>query len=339
MRNGLAATKTTQVNTDFVSTDTKIEVVDASSFSIGDKIVVLNTANEGFYATINSITETAAPAADLGLDFIIAATGDVPIGQDVTDGYSGFSNDDRTGVSTLSSFQSDFMTYQEGIIDGEVTNFSAAESSILSAVQSLSDLKNKASNQAYENSISTMITAISTWQGEIQRYGDTALDAFILAMTNRLSDALARVASIQTFLGSASQSASGDFTGSGIFFDFAQWEDKRINLASGSRSLWYGASAGLTVTDKNIAILDTNRQEQESYFVIAAFSNDADGTNTISVASSSGINATDQVKVIASGQAIINATVTSTTATTITIDQNIGTAYTVDAKARIVKQK
>lgn len=337
LKNGKAATKTTQLSADYTIGDTLIEVDDASIFTVGDEITVLE-AGEGFFARIDTITETSAPAGELELIFLVAPTGNVQTGEDVTDAFQGFTNTEREGGGSLTTFETGFLSYRQVALDAEVTAYSSTLDSTLSAVQSIDDLKNQSANDAYVSSITTMKTALTTWEAEPLKYGDAALTPFEAALTTRESDSTNRVGQVSGFVGSVSQDGSGNLSGSGIFFDFAQWQDKRINLASGSRSNYYGTLNGIVVADKNIEILDTNRAEHDVYFVIQPLTFDGNGTTTVFVADTTGIIATDEVSVIAEGQAVLTGIVQSLTATSLTLDVTVSTDYSLASTARIVKQ-
>jgi hypothetical protein len=338
LRNGKVATKTTQLSADFTIGDLLIEVDDSSIFTVGDEIQVLNPSGEGFFARIDVITETTAPAGELELTYLVTPTGNVLTGEDVTDGFIGFSNTVREGGGTPNLYETAFLAYRQTALDDEVNAYEVNLASSLSAVQAIDDLKNKTANLAYESSITTMQSALTTWEAEPLKYGDTALTPFETALSTRGSESSARVSQIGGFVGSLSQDGSGNLSGSGILFDFAQWQDKRINLASGSRSNYYGTLNGIVVADKNIEILDTNRAEQDIYFVIQALTFDGNGTNTVFVTDTTGFLLTDEVKVIAEGQAVLTGNVTALTATSLTLDVTVSTDYSLSNTARIVKQ-
>jgi len=348
----------------------QIEVT-SGGFSIGN-IIVVDNSNVSFIATVDNITpqsaggtcsnpiytdqatcelngETWTPGPPVGaelLDITILAgpaSTPLPIGSRVRNFHPGFSNAEREGSST--PYAPEVLTYWAGLLDQDMIDVNDLLGSILVAVQGNDSKKEETELLTAETNITDAQTAISDWQGfpatgvGVGRYGDTGLLTIENMFAARSAQRAPRITEITTALGTLSQDAEGNFTGSGAYLDLFTWIDLRLNLAGGTLTGWYNFGNIEDVFNQQIRTTQDKRDEYDVLFRIEELSEDADGSATIKVTDVSGFANSDTVKVIANGQAVITATILSIGIGQITLSTTISTDYSLENRARILKEK
>lgn len=371
IKNGISGSGSSQVETAYNVGDPLIRVDDVTSFTVNDFIFAINSG-DALFARIDSIVQDAGTCVggsgtdpiscagsggvwnqpltgDLVITVLQAPLATIPIGTNVNSSIAGFSNAEREESVGLTPERQAQLNIFKDLVDGSIQSYEDFLSGqYIPLLNSNPDLKNKSDIENNISDINATIAVIDNWQsapstnpsgtGTESRFGDIEFATLETELDDRETYLNQRVTEVATALGSATQDGSGAFGGSGVFFDFADWENKRINTASGSLAKYYGSLIALEVSQQAIDNLDSNHAEQDVYFVIQVLTFNGDGTNTIFVGDTTGYEIADSIKVFAEGQSVIDATISSKTATSLTLSQNVSTDYSVSNIARILKQ-
>jgi len=335
LRNGRVSAVSTTLSADYEVGNPSIQVSSTSGFSSG-QIIQVGTA-DFLYATIDSI---------VGSDIFITAIGEpqatISSGETVGLSFSGFTEAERTLVSPPINSRLDLMNYLQGLIDTAVaaqeTFYTVTHKPIL---EGNADVKNAADVTAEIAVIDGLILVLNNFSGSTPtvRFGDLVLNQVESTFSSRASTgAPARAGAIDTALGSVSQAGDGSFSGAGVYFDFYEWQDKRMNIGSGSIPAQGGLAVAISAVQSKIDALDSNRSEQEIYFTIQPFT--ADAVNAIVVVNDvSGFSVSDDVFVFAEGQTPVETTIIDTDpiGSTIELAVPLGPDFTVGNVGRIVK--
>lgn len=350
-------------NTDDTYTigDNTLEVDDVTGFDVNDRILILS-GSDGFLAQITAIDQddpfcsggVGANQADCELD---GGTWNEPIsgtltitlfsnpdnnigaGASVSSSASGFSEAQRDGTTPPVGSDLIRLNVFKGIVDSAVLDWESLLSDIDAELQLNEDQKRKSEITTAISNIDAAELAIDTWQaltGE-SRFGDTELGDLTTAYNTRSSQIGARITEIETALGTLVQAPDGAISGPGVYFDYYDWMNKRVNLALGSLSKFNNVDLAVKALTDKVDNIDSNKAEIDSLFRVELLSEDSPGFNIISLADTSGFNVSDSVKIIADGQVIIDTTISVVTAETLELADNISTSYSLSAFARVVK--
>lgn len=293
----------------------------------------------------NGGTWNLPPEGELGINVIDYSGGSITAGSTVSTEVLPFTNAERTETVVMTPIRLAVLSIYKSAIDNTVTALESwyDTNSIPNLNTSLNDIKNKTATQDQIAKVNAIKTAIDTWQSFpsdtlSSRFNDTNLANISSAIDTRQTEIPLRVTELNDILGSVAQNPDGTYTGSGHYYDFFDWLNKRINAATGSLAKYYGSSFSLIAIQQQIDNLDSNRVEQESYLRIEAFLANMPNTTTIPVADETGFSALDAVKICANDKPIINTTIVSVSAGQIVVADNIPTDYNLSSQGRIVKQ-
>lgn len=312
-------------------------------FLAGQRIVV-DRLNVSLLATIVTVKPpTGAWTADLELSILAPPAGALPSGSRVRNFHNGFSNAEREGTAT--PYAPEVLAYWESILDGYVQDW---EDTIVPQQTALGLLNVSGTENtqkvAEQTSLSNAKTAIDNWQAApatgagVGRYGDTALTPIEANIAARTAAIPVRVTQITTNLGVITQAPNGDYSGSGHYLKLFEWIDIRAGMAGGSLFLFYQADLAISFIDQKIAKANSKKIEYEAQFLVKTFTADSDGTVFIKVANTTGLSISDAVKIAEdSGLPLITTTIVGISGLIVELAATV-TGFTVDNRARLVKQ-
>lgn len=365
--NGFSGAGVADVETTYNGGPT-IRITDVTTFSVGGRFLIYDNG-ESLFAEITSITQDAGSCSDpqytnqatcesnmenwtqplegeLGINVLSYSGGPISAGAEIVTSLPGFTNDERQETVGMTTERQAFLQVFKSLVDSAINDVRLLyENTIIPHHETYDDIKNKALNEAELVQINTVVQDIIDWQalpstGLNSRFNDVNLGVLEDAFNLRLTQITERITEIQTILGSVSQDpASGNFSGSGIYFDFADWENKRINTATGTLARFFNIELALVVIQQNIDNLDSNRDEQNAYFFIQAFITAQNIDNQIEVADASDFSIGDMVKISANEQPVLEVEITDIQGNFIEIDTVLPIGYNVTNQARIVKLK
>lgn len=367
----------TNLTNGYTISGASIDVNNITGFSINDRILVISgsvgmlatidtiTQDDGYCTGEGNPPQnnqsdceddngnwTQPLSGTFGITVLTPPTSDLPSGASVQNFASGFNNGEREGTIGITPERQAVLNIFKGILDNSVQDWEdIITNNVKNAIDANEDQKRKTELTDEQGRISNRKTEINTWQAfpsnkqfgpDVEsRFGDieignlqnshTGRDTEISNRTSQISDALG------TLIQDVTPTGKGAFSGAGVYFDYFDWFNKRVNAAGGSLSNFYAIDVAIEVLNQDIANLDSSKDENNTLFKIVALENDADGTNEIKVADATGYSIGDAIKVIANDSIILNATITNISGTTFELNITISTDYTVAKKARILK--
>jgi hypothetical protein len=363
----------TQLLSTYTIGGTSVYVDDIGGFSVGNRILVIS-GSVGMFAEITLITpdpgfcqlasgSNQAECEGNGGTWVIPSSGtfdinvlsppssNLGVGSSVRNYASGFTNGEREGTTSITPNRQAVLNIFKGLLDDAVQSWeNQITNDQLPIVSTNEDQKRKTEVQDEVTDISTKKTGIDDWQSfpsEKQfvpsvvesRFGDIKLGDLETLYNDRSTKVTARVTQINTALDDLSQDPNnGSFSGSGVYYDYYDWFNKRVNAATGSLSQYYGTQIALEVADQNIDNLNSSKDETETMFIITKLSADATGTNFIEVVDATGFVPTDTIKIMANDQVIITTTIVNVVGTTIEVATSVSSDYSIGNVGRILKE-
>ena len=193
--------------------------------------------------------------------------------------------------------------------------------------------------------VNNSLTQTAAWEaltdyavnGKLDGTGLTILTAETAA---RLTYVATRVSQINTRLGSITQGADGSVSAfSGLYGARYINTDSRINLAEGTLSKQTGLELGKRVQQENIV----NNNNYSTYLdtnVLRAtkFTANGNGTNIVSVASTTGLSVSNTIYVVSETQTELTGTISAINGLNITLSFTVPATFTVGDLARLLKQ-
>jgi hypothetical protein len=164
------------------------------------------------------------------------------------------------------------------------------------------------------------------------------INALLTALSNRGTFATTRSGQLSGYLGSITQNlSSGDVTGSGLYFERFSFIQLRLNLLGGSLITLKGYERANNAQDDQISNINAAKATYELILRCSAFSAPATGTKFLSVKSTTGLSAGDNVYVIADGQPELTRTIESVSGNRIVFGQPIPANYKDSSFGRVYK--
>jgi len=363
--NGFADGSASTLSTaEYIIGSGQIEVDSDVGFSVGNRILVTG-GGDALVATIDSIGATGScdlplytdatsctnnggvwtPGTSKIITFTVSteASGNIALGATVQNFGAGYNNDEREETIAQSPERLKILQIYKASLDSKVQVWDGIISNVQIPLALNGDKKRSANVAAELARVNSIIGDITTWQARpstttSSRFGDVELGELETSYNTRSSQISARITEIITALGSVAQATDGTYTGSGAYFDYFDWLNKRINVAIGSTAKYYGSLIVLTISDEKISQLNSSKSETETILRTEALSVDANGTDTVEVASVIGFAQSDIVKVMAEGQGVITTNILNIGVSTIQFATTIPTTYNLSSLARIVKE-
>lgn len=193
--------------------------------------------------------------------------------------------------------------------------------------------------------VQNALAEIASWEaladyavgGKVDDSGLAILNDEIAARTAFIPT---RIGEIDSRLGDVSQNADGTIASqSGLYSARYVPLDLRLNLAEGSLSKQKGLELAKRVQQENIANNnDTLQYFTDNVLVASKLSEDATGTNTITVEDGSLFSVSDSVYIVSETVAEVSATITDINSNTITLDTIIPSTFITGDLARLLKE-
>jgi hypothetical protein len=322
--------------------------VNGGTFAVGQRVVV---HGGGFSALLKVVLITNVPASpgpppvpssvNLTVQVLAATDGTIPTGSTVRNFFEGFPNTEREGSPTL---YDEILFYYRSILDSEVGIWKTYVNSQKNALDNNDAVGAEASEvSTAKTNVQNTLDVIQTWESNpvvgvgVSRFGNTKLSPLESKITERTSQAPARVSQIVTALGSLTQSGDGAFDGSGNWFKFFQWIDFRISKSSGTLFSYYNFDLIVKfVEDKTQKAID-KKAEYDQYMIVKKITKAPDGTNVIELENVSGLSNGNSVQIMDDTElAITNATISGISGQLVTLSVPIS-GYALDKFARLVK--
>jgi hypothetical protein len=354
---------------------TTIDCDDITGFAVGHRLLIIS-GNIGMFAKIDSIAQdagfctggsgganeadcisgggvwTTPPSGTLTITVLSPPSSNLPSGANVSNYASGFTNGEREGTTGITIERQAVLDIFKGVVDDSVQNWEDKINEVKSAISLNEDQKRKTEIADEIARIDARIVEIDSWQSfpsEKQfgptvesRFGDIKLGDLETSYNGRSSEITARIAQIGSALDTLSQDGTdagkGAFSGSGVYYDYYDWFNKRVNSAQGTLAQYYSVDIALEVIDQTIANLDSDKAETETIMRIEILTADADGTQSILLADTTGFFPSDTVKVVANDQPVITTTILSVGTGSIILATSVPTDYTLGNETRLVKE-
>lgn len=157
-------------------------------------------------------------------------------------------------------------------------------------------------------------------------------------VTARTSFNTIRNTQITTALGNISQAGDGSFTGTGVYFLRFTQINLRINLVGGPLTEYYEKNLAVSalgeIANTAVATSVTYNTELRTEPLAA----NATGSNTVSVASITGLAVSNPIFIVADSLSELSGTITAINGLNITVSFAVPNTYTKALKARLYKQ-
>lgn len=319
-----------------------IEVTSISGFTVGDRVVILSGANY-LYGTIDSLGTMPSPNMDITLITANAGYGGITSGATIENALTAFSNSEReSGASPMS--RDTLMQAIKASIDTYVTDLETilvAEETALNSNDATGE--DATTNQAALGDLSSILTAINTWQAQpslgvgTSRFGDTYLSPFLSAIAARDSFVTTRAAQVAASLGTLSQAPEGPLTGSGQYLAYGENLNQRLNLVSGTLRQYYASDLAIRAIDDEIALILSLQARDSATFDIRLLTAEPTGSRTVTVDNPSGLTVSNAVRIISNTVQPLVTTITEIVDDKITLADPVPPIYTTQDKARLVR--
>lgn len=263
--------------------------------------------------------------------------------------FAGFTNAQRAGTVSVGVLLPIFNGYKTSI-DDQVNVWEANVNAQKAQLNGNDDLQpRKARNIIALASINTFLAKVAVFEALPTttvngRFVDTNLAPILASITSRTADRTARISEINTFLGSVSQAADGSYSGSGVYLDLYRVIDARIAFASGTLFSVNQLAMGVQVFDKKIEAGNNQLAQYRATFALTRILNDTvlgqinfEVDSTVDPAGAFSIG--DAVYVLDNASLVYSRTITQINGNFIKLNQGIPAVLTIQALARITKQK
>lgn len=315
----------------------------------GNRMVIDNGAGV-FLAKVVSITSTTVTNADGTTSTTTTCNFEVVYGTAFTGSAnvrtyaSGFTDGQRNGTEGISDINwYNFLTNGLDTVVGEWKTYITDMKAVIDGNNDFPP--RKAHNQTASTNCGNALKIISDWQARPTstvegRFTNTHLAPIETLVTTRNSYTPARIDEIIADLGSVTQDAEGNFTGTGAYGDLFKNIDMRIARGAGSLSAVNNAMLGVTLIDKKIATANDQLTQYNNIFAITKISSDTIvGQIDFPVESATGFSVNDAVKVMDNNGSVYTRTIIQITGNVIRVNSGIPVVLTLGGMARIVKLK
>jgi hypothetical protein len=310
--------------------------------TIGKLIIVEGGGFSGLFLVTDVTTVTTLTVTE-----IVAPDGTLPMtSSNVEENITAFTNTERnTLVSTL------FQNVLTGITNKVAPIVIMWETAINNQLAQLNLNVDNRSPQASEISaaiadINNAKSIIDVWQalpntgtlGNDSKFVDVQLGALQSEVVARTSFSSTRNTQVTTALGTVNQAIDGTFTGSGIYHERFKQIDLRINAAGGPLTEYYEKNMADSALSQIVTTAINTQTTYETELRSEPLDANADGTNTILVASVTGFSVSDTVFIVSDTQSEITGTITGISGLNITLSITVSNLYLKAERARIYKQ-
>ena len=268
---------------------------------------------------------------------IIAPAGTLSGGASVIENISGYSNASRQTV-TDNVLLGLLDKLKQGVLDWEtavVNSSTAIDANTRPEIAEVGGAKEVTDNTKSE---------IDSWQAKL----DTGVDGKLVdgnidiiedeELFRRATYIANRDTEITTELGTLTQTATGPYSGVGVFFDRFIQVNSRIHLTGGPLSLFYAKGvAEQAITEANDTIGD-QLNTLTAEILVQIFTKNPTGDNQVETVDPSVFNISDTIFVVADDEPELTGTITNIEDTIITLSFNVPTTYTIQKFGRIYKQ-
>lgn len=315
--------------------------VNSTAFAV-DQFVIIDKLNVSLLAKIVAVKPPSTTGdKDLELEIIVPPAGAIGSGARIRNFHPGFTNDEREG--TLTPYAPEYLAYLSGLLDSAVGVWLSTVTPQLAALAALDPGGVENAQRDIENGYVTAAKeAIEAWQAApatgagVGRYGDSALSPLEQKVTDRTSQAPARVTAINGYLGSVTQDPDGTFTGAGHYLSLFKWVDIRASKAGGTLFTFYNFDMIFKFIDQKIVTANARKSEYDNKILVTKLTEDSQGS-VVKVQDSTGLGITDQVRILDDSMTpIVTASIISITGLEVALDADVS-GFLLDKSARLVK--
>lgn len=310
--------------------------------TIGNLIILEGGGFSGLFLVTNVTTVTTLDVIE-----IVPPDGILPMTTTtVIEDITAFTNSERNTLTSV-----DYQNVIEGLADNIKASVLLWETAATNQLTQLNLNTDNRSPQAAQiaaaiSDVTNAKSIIDFWQalpdtGTIltdSKFVDVNIITLQNEITARITFLGTRTTQVTTALGGISQNPDGTYTGTGIYYlRFAQI-DSRINLAGGPLTEFYEKDLAITALEQIVTNALLRADTFNSELRTEAFSENANGTSTIKVASVIGFSNGNTVYVMADTLTELTGTIVSISAPNIVLSFNVPNTYTKENRARIYKQ-
>jgi hypothetical protein len=328
---------------------TTINIVAASSFAVGDLVIVQGASNSAL-AIVNSIdTVPASPgpppvsaSTNLIVTVLASPSASIPTGATVRNFFGGFTNVQREswsvgGLNEVFTYYRNLITTEKNFLKSFLDNQKTALASN-GAVGAEATERNTATAN-----VQAALDSIATWEGLADtgagsKYGDTGILNLETVITNRNTQAPARATSIVTFLGSVSQNPDGTFTGTNNYSTLATWIDLRINKSAGSLRVFYDFDQIIAFIEQTVQMALKKKNEYDQYMIVKRIVSNPNDTAVVGLENVTDLSVGNAIQVLDdSALPVINANILNIVGNIVTLSQIVPSTYTTQNAVRLIK--
>lgn len=249
---------------------------------------------------------------------------------------SGYSEAVRISNST-----DGFLLLCKNMIDTYKTNVKTHVSGENTELNANDSKEDKAQIDAAKNNNTAFISNLDNWSantGQL-RFNNANLNLLNGYLNARSSYLPTRVTQITTSLGSISQVANGDFTGSGRYFDLFNSIMLRIHKTTGHLRNYYQQGLLGQNTDEKIYIATTQANRDKSLATVRLLIQEPTNTTIIELKDVSNLSVNDSVNIMDNAYAVVNKyTITEIILPNkVKLSDVVPSAYKMDSQVRLVK--
>lgn len=261
------------------ATPTVLNVDDTSQFSNGEPVYVTDGTHFGLFqcVTVSPLSPITVTPGTLTGYFIIPPTGSFSVGATVVD----------TRSNTNLPFVEMLVTEWKTLINSQISALT---------LQNDTNSPNVTQNLVALTNANNILTAINAWQASPVA-PPSSLIALIPA---RLTYLATRVTQISSSLGSVIDNGNGTYSDGGTnssYYNRYKWLDVRINKLTGSLNRYYATSSTSGAINTLLANNTALAGDYSAFFNTAQIIID-DGSDIITVSSTSGFSNGDSITVI-----------------------------------------
>lgn len=281
---------------------------------------------------------TSVTGTELGISEIIAPANTISSGGQVIQNIPGFSNVVRQTMISSS--------YQR-ILNGLTANInSTAElwnTALTNQLTQLSiNLDQPAEITTAKVNVQSALSAYATWNafpasGLTGRFTDTSIATLTSAHSTRSGQITARSSQILNNLGSITQNANGDYSGTGQYLQRFKCLNFLINSANGPLHQVHVLEQAKSAQTGKIS---TNADKLQTYSNVvryASISSRPEAQNTVKLDNASQFSVLDNVLMTGDNLPALEVQIAAINGTLVTLNKNIPAEFTKDSKSGIIK--
>lgn len=317
-----------------------VAVTSTTGFSVGNHVLFISGSNF-LYGTISLIAGLNVTVA-----LVISSAGfsGILTGASMKNFHVGWTlgqRDSGTGASTGDSAYMAALKVQADVPVADWKTRLNAELTALNANDAVGTEKTQIT--AAKAQVSGHISVITTWQAfpaigvGTSRFG-TNLPALESDIAARPGEFATRIADITIALGGVTQNPDGTYSGTTNYFNLFDNLNLRLNKAGGTLRTYYDSDLGVQLFTQLKTNIINQTARDNATFNIQVFSQDANGSNVVALASVAGLLVSDAVKIMSSTQAVLTATISGISGNLVTLSITVPNTYKASESARLVKQ-